>query len=160
MAVGQDIDVIRIEDAEIHPHPVRPWNTEEDILAVFVHYLALIRHGDGKAHSFQGEARIISVHVGKAGACGKHHLAVYPARKDSQPLPCLLPLFRGQGLHDMARLVILPVEVNLKVIAEHDRKFLVRDRRRHPETVGKGDEFLRFPDGERRLAVDCSFQCF
>ena len=65
-----------------------------------------------------------------------------------------------KGFHDIARFVIFAVEVCLKIVAEHNGNLIGRKIRGYIKPVRKCREFLRFPNGEGRLAVRDSPECF
>ena len=107
VAVGQDIDVIGVEHAQVDPHPVRPRDAEQDVLAVLVDDLALVGHRDAHPHGLEGEARVVAVDVGEARARGPHHLPVDAAREDAELPPEVLALVGASASTIAARLVVL-----------------------------------------------------
>ena len=118
VAVGQNVHVVGVEHPEVHAHRVGPGYAEEDVLAVLVHYLALVGHSHRHAHSLERQTLIEPVYIRQAGTGGQHHLSIDTAREDIQFTPEVFPIRRRKCLHDMTGFVVLSLEVGLGIIAQ------------------------------------------
>ena len=97
---------------------MRPGYAVHHILAILGADLALIGHGNGQAHGLQGQADIVAVHIGQAGAGNPLHFSMDAAWEDIQLPPQLLALLRSQGVHNEAGLICLAVEVGFHEITQ------------------------------------------
>ena len=97
MAVHHHVDLLGLQNAEVHPGPHRKRGPEHHVLQVGGDHRAAPAVGQGRSDAVADDALVVVVHTHVRNVHELHDLAIDAARGDVHSPPQVLPGLRGAG---------------------------------------------------------------
>ena len=111
VAVDDDVDVGRVEDAQIDLDGVRLGRAEQGILCQLERHLRTVGGSEAEPQCLEGEAHVVAVDVGHRAGGATHVLVEHAAWHDAQLLPRLHARLGSEGLDQRRRALMVAVEL-------------------------------------------------